>query len=233
MPFTVSAVLLAICSSATTMALPETVPEFVNQAASGTVNDFSEALAEAAISAGFVVTASDFDQGTTAAWRFRANARPKVSLQAAIATFLGAHRGYEIEKQERVLLVRAAELKGIRVLSKRLQRVRMQGTYLTEAFARTQHLIEPAIPQTGGVAGSVLSSSEEPVSAEDFTEPRVSADLTDVLVLDVFNTLVKQVPGTVWILRCEPRGLGEDSSCKLAVRRPKGRITVFHDELRQ
>jgi hypothetical protein len=216
--------------------LPDKVPRFVVEAAEMLVADFGYALAEARVSAGFVVFENDFferdfERTSGKIWHRGSVAETEeVPLEAAVSIFHARHPLYDVEQWEGVLLIRAQELKGLGgPLAKKAERFRIEGLPLPTAFNEAMRIVDPGIPARGGVVGSILSSPEEPAPAIT-PGPLISVDIVNATVVEVLNEIVKQAPGTVWILSRHGRP-PQAGYYTLAFRAPEGRITRFDDKL--
>ncbi len=217
-------------------ALPENVPRFLSEAAALSVADFAYGLAEVRVSAGFVVLASDsiessLAHGARIRWHIRRaeDAKP-VALEDVLDVFRNAHPDYEVLSLPGLLRVRARAIATASGLfTKRTPRVRIDTLPLPTAFNRAARVAEPSIPVADGSIASILSSPEDPpVAVSD--PPRISVDLTQVTFPDVLDAIVRQAPGTVWLLSQHGKP-PQATYYTLAVRIPNGMYTVFEDKL--
>ena len=211
-------------------ALPANAPRFLADAAQTSVADFAYGLAEARISAGFLAFDNDFLEPGGTLWHRRPmDDAGQVPLETALNIFRTRYPMYDVKDRDGVLLIRARAFGVVRPLSeKRAERFRLEGVPLATAFNEAMRIVNPAIPVRGGVVGSVLATPDEPVPVT--SDPLVYVDVTNATFVDVLNEIVKQAPGTVWILSRH----GESPQAgyyTLAFRLPEGRITRFHDKL--
>jgi hypothetical protein len=215
---------------------PDTVPTFVGEAAEISAADFVYALAEARIPAGFVGAYSDiFKDGgfqrSATLWRDRSREdRREMPLEAAINIFRSRQPRYDVEAREGLLLVHVRDIElSVGPLAKTAERFRVDGVPRPTAFNEAMRLVDQAIPVRGGVVGSLLGMPEETTPA-DRIGPLITLDVSNVTLLDVLNDIVRQAPGTVWMLlrHAEPPPAGHYT---LAFRSAGGGITDFRDKL--
>ena len=173
--------------------LPDDVPAFVAAAAERSVGDFAYALAEARVSAGFVSVEGDFEHASGTLWHGRTTDQALgVPFQEALTSFRSRHPRYDIEEREGVLLVRARQIAfTVGPLAKTAERFRIDGLHLLVAFHEAMRMVDAAIP--AGVVGSFPGGLPE-------SPAPIAFDMTNVTFLEVLNEIVRQAPGTVWIL---------------------------------
>jgi hypothetical protein len=231
---TIAALPLVARARAAAVARPENVPRLLANAAAMSVADFAYGLAEAGVSAGFVVLEGDsiessLTRGTQPLWHLRRQDAGLVPLEDALDIFRTAHPDYEVESSAGVLRIRARAIATASSLfTKRTAHVRMEGLPLPSALNRAMRAADPSIPTSDGVVGSVVSSADSP----PFTlsnPPRISVDLTQATFLDVLDEIVGQAPGTVWLL--SRHWTPHATYFTLTIRVPNGLHTVFHDKL--
>jgi len=240
-----SALAVVSGSPQATSDLPDSVPQFLADAAATSVADFAQALAEARVPAGFVAFDSDFfesdfdgeayERGRLLWHRLSLDEHElarQVPLASAVLGFRGRHRAYDIEERDGVLLIRARALRAVRLLEGvRVDRFRLDGVRLGTAFNEAQRIVDPTIPVVSGSVGSFISDPDKPppTLAEILAQvdPVVHVDIADVTLLAALNEIAKQTPGTVWILSRNLKG-----NYTLAYRRPRGGMGRLHDQLR-
>jgi hypothetical protein len=214
---------------------PENVPRFLAEAAAKSVADFAYGLAEARVSAGFVILESDSIESSLAhgpqiLWHLRRREDGSlVPFEDALDVFRSAHPDYEVETSSQLLRIRArAAATASSLFTKRAARVRMDALPLPSAVNRAMRVVDPSIPMADGVVGSIPSSPDDPpVPVAD--PPRITVDLSQATFLDVLDEIVRQAPGTVWLL--SQHGKPPQAYYTLTIRVPNGLHTAFHDKL--
>ncbi len=210
--------------------LPAQVPEFLQTGADGTVLDFAHALAEARVSAGFVVSDEDSQAGSSRLWPLVALTEGRVPLDRVLAQFLTTHPDYAVTRRAQTLFVMHRALEDVAMLDRAVSNFQVTDVYLNTAFNEVQRVIDPTIPQTGGLVGSIVGRPGAPTP-----DPRAYAKITlamrDTTVGEVMDTLACQVPGVIWILTAK-QAVDGSRYYQLALRKPEGIHTPFHHELR-
>ena len=219
------AVALAASAAASEVAssLPDQVPRFVADAAEASVSDFAYALAEARLPGGVVAFERDFERGSGTLWQRRSTEEAAgVPLREVVTSFRRRHARYDIEEREGVMLVRARQIE-LRVgpLAKTADRFRVDGLDPLAALHEAMRMVDASIP--GGVVGSFLGGLPE-------ARAPITLDMPNVTFLEVLNEIVRQAPGTVWILlqHGEPPRRGYYT---LGFRAPDGRSMQFKEPL--
>jgi hypothetical protein len=127
--------------------------------------------------------------------------------------FRDQHPAYDIVERDGVLQIRARALGVVRPLDRvRADRFRLDRVPASAAFNEAQRIADPTIPvrRGGYVDGLVLNPDEPAPSLEELAaDPAVRVDISDATLLDALNAIVKQVPGTIWVLSRHVREKGQ------------------------
>jgi hypothetical protein len=178
----------------------------IASAKAGTPLDFAYALVEAGVSAGVVVDAASFHEpllrGPYAARPMGSEPRvPEVDAEAAAKLFATARRDYDVSVDRDVVLLYPVERKTDRFFTQQLANVEVANVTVVDATAALLRAIDPSIPKLGGTVGSWLGrAGEAPPTPEMIRGPLVSLALNTPTAMDALNEVVRQAPGTVWVL---------------------------------